>query len=177
MHAQGHGSLSFERYQEAPKHLIENMDVKSVVLASFLATTKQRLVRKPSNGLTSLPAQSTTMSFEGLLLEVQARLSGWEVIKPPLCKGISGVEHRFSFLASKEGQLCGFELCGDVGEAEVLKAFVKRRDTRATVFLVCLKGRPSEGGSRLAREYGMRILGPADIESFFEKAIVLVAST
>lgn len=90
--------------------------------------------------------------------------------------GLSGVEHRFSFLASKNGHLCGFDLCAEVKETEILKAFIKEIDSHATVFLVCLKGRPSEGGSKLAKEYGVRVLSPADIGSFFEKELVLMAA-
>lgn len=117
------------------------------------------------------------MYFESLALEIHSTKAGWNVIKPPLCKGISGVVHRFSFLASKGGRLCGFDLCAEVGEAEVLNAFVKEMDSQASVFLVCLKGRPSEGGSKLAKEYGLRILGPADIGSFFDKELTLILST
>jgi hypothetical protein len=39
-----------------------------------------------------------------------------------------------------------------VGKVEVLKAFIKEMDSRATVFLVCLRGRPSEDGLKLAKE-------------------------
>ena len=111
------------------------------------------------------------MHFETLALEIHSSMAGWEVIKPPRCTGISGVEHRFSFLASKRGELHGFDLCQDVGEVEVLKAFVKEMDTKANVFLVCLKGRPTEKGSALANEYGIKVLSPADIGSFFDTQI------
>jgi len=106
--------------------------------------------------------------FEVLALEIYATREGFEVIKPPRTMGTSGVEHRFSFLASKGGRLCGFDLCQEVGRFEVLRAFLKEIDTGASVTLICLKGRPSEEGQRLAEEYGFRILTPADSGSFFE---------
>jgi len=109
-----------------------------------------------------------TVYFEVLALEIYATKEGFEVIKPARLTGTSGVEHRFSFLASKGGRMRGFDLCQEVGKLEVLRAFLKEMDTGATVTLICLRGRPSEEGQRLAEEYGFRILTPADIGSFFE---------
>jgi hypothetical protein len=115
--------------------------------------------------------------FECLALEIYSTRAGWEVIKPPTCKGLSGVEHRFSFLASKKGHLFGFDLCTEVGDSEVLRTFIKEIDSCAAVLLVCLKGRPTDSSSKLAKDYGVRILSPADIGSFFDKELTLISTT
>jgi len=106
--------------------------------------------------------------FEVLALEVCAAKEGFEVIKPATIRGTSGIEHKFSFLASKNGRMCAFDMYQDVGQVEVLRTFLKEIDTGATVALICLRGRPSDAGQKLAKEYGFRILTPADIETFFE---------
>ena len=115
------------------------------------------------------------MYFETLALEIHSTKSGWEVIKPPRTTGVSGVEHRFTFLASKDGKMSGFDIFPEVREVEVLKAFIKEMDSGVTVYLVCLRGRPTDGGMKLAEEYGMKILGPGDIGAFFDKKTMLVA--
>jgi len=108
------------------------------------------------------------MYFENLAVEIYSTKAGLEPIKPARCRGASGVEHRFSFLASKEGRLYAFDILPEVSEMQVLSSYIKQMDTKAVVFLVCLKGSPSEGGARLAKDYGMKILSPADIGPFFK---------
>jgi len=108
------------------------------------------------------------MYFEGLAVEIYATKGGLEAVKPPRMRGASGVEHRFSFLATQEGHSFGFELSPEVGEVEVLKAYAKQLDTGAKTYLVCLKGKPSQRGLELANEYRMRILSPGEIAQFFE---------
>ena len=108
------------------------------------------------------------MNFESLALEIHATKAGFEVIKPPRCRGTSGVDHRFSFVASDGKHVYAFDLCQDVGEVEVIRAFLKKIDTGTNVSLVCLRGRPSEEGLNLAKSYDLRILTPADIEPFFD---------
>jgi len=108
------------------------------------------------------------MYFEGLAVEIYATKAGLEPVKPPRMRGVSGVEHRFSFLAAGEGRSYGFELFPEVSEIEVLKAYAKQLDTGVKTYLVCLKGKPTQAGGNLAREYGMRILGPGEIAPFFD---------
>ena len=108
------------------------------------------------------------MYFEGLAIEIYATKAGWEAVKPPRIRGASGVEHRYSFLANNEGRSCGFELSSEVGEVEVLKAYAKQLDTGVKTYLVCLKGKPTQAGADLAKEYGMVVLGPGDIAPFFD---------
>lgn len=108
------------------------------------------------------------MYFEGLAVEIYATMGGLEAVKPPRIRGASGVEHRFSFLASHEGRSFGFEIAPEVGEIEVLKVYAKQLDTGVKAYLVCLKGKPTPSGAELANEYGIRILSPAEIAPFFE---------
>jgi len=106
--------------------------------------------------------------FENLVLEIYATKAGLEVIKPARCQGTSGIEHRFSFLTSEGPRMYAFDVYPEVGEVEVIRTYLKRMDTGAETFLVCLKGRPTAAGSRLASEYGLRVLGPADVEVVFD---------
>ena len=91
------------------------------------------------------------------------------MIKPARCVGTSGVEHKFSFLAGKKGRVCAVDLYKEVGQVEVLKTFLKEMDTSADVVLVCLSGRPSAAGTELAKEYGLKIVGPGEIGKLFEE--------
>ena len=108
------------------------------------------------------------VNFETLALEIHATKAGFEIIKPARCRGTSGVDHKFSLVASEGGHVYAFDLCQDVGEVEVIRAYLKKIDTGANVTLVCLKGRPNEEGSKLAKGYDIRVLTPADIEPFFD---------
>ena len=109
------------------------------------------------------------MYFESLAIEIYSTKAGWEPVKPPRTKGDSGVEHRFSFLGVQGDEGLAFDLCTDVGQVEVLRSYVKQLDTRVKVVMVCLKGRPTEEGLALAKEYGMRILSPAEIGTYFDR--------
>jgi len=108
------------------------------------------------------------MYFEGLAVEIYATKAGWEAVKPARKRGASSVEHSFSFLAISEGSSCGFDILPEVSEVEVLKAYAKQLDTGVKTYLICLKGKPTQAGADLAKEYGIRILGPADIAPFFD---------
>ena len=142
----------------------------------FLVTNQERIRRKLAEGLTISGAQVGLVNFENLALEIHATKAGFEVIKPPRYKGTSGVEHRFSFVASDGRHVYAFDLCQDVGEVEVIRAFLKKIDTGTHVSLVCLRGRPSEEGLKLAKSYDLRILTPADIEPFFDPEAIEVAT-
>ena len=107
------------------------------------------------------------MYFELLALEIHASMSGLNVIKPPFCKGKSGVDHRFSFLASDEKLEYGFDIYDDTSQEDVLKTFTKKLDTEACAFIINLRGRPKTEVADLANKYGITILGPAEIDSFF----------
>jgi hypothetical protein len=107
------------------------------------------------------------MYFETLVLEIHANKVGWKTIKPPFLQGKSGVYQRFSFLATDETFHYGFDFYNDVSEEEVLRTYMKRLDTEVLTFIVSLRGRPRKEVAKLADEYGITILGPADIDSFF----------
>lgn len=108
--------------------------------------------------------------FENLALEIHATKAGWEVVKPPRVKGTSGVDHRFSFMASKGAELVGFDLYPQVTGIEVLKTYIKSMDAGIDASIVCLSGKPTEEGRKLAKEYGLTVLSPAEIEQRFEPA-------
>ena len=112
------------------------------------------------------------MYYEKLALEVNANIAGLDIVKPPFVRGTSGVEHKFAFLASDRMNRYGFDIHNQVGEVEVLRSFIKRMDTGVEVFLVCLSGRPSPEGQRLASSYGMKVLNPAEAGDFFSNRIV-----
>jgi hypothetical protein len=107
------------------------------------------------------------MYFELLALEIHASMSGLNVIKPPFCKGKSGVDHRFSFLASDEKLEYGFDIYDDTSQEDVLKTFTKKLDTEVCAFIINLRGRAKEEVVDLANKYGITILGPAEIDTFF----------
>jgi hypothetical protein len=107
------------------------------------------------------------MYFELLALEIHATMAGLKVIKPPYCKGESGVNHRFSFLAEDDNITYGFDIYDDVSQEEVLRTYTKKLDTKAYPFIVSLRGKAKPEVAALADDYGITILGPADIDNFF----------
>jgi hypothetical protein len=94
------------------------------------------------------------MYFERLVLEIQSNNAGWKTVKPPFVDGISGIAHKFSFLATDDACTYGFDIYNNVSEEEVLRTYMK-------------SGRPKMEVARLADQYGITILGPGDIEQFF----------
>lgn len=112
------------------------------------------------------------MYYEKLALEVGATVAGFEVMKPPTLMGASGVMHRFSFAAAEGDTVYGFDIYDDVGEIDIIKSYIKKMDTGARVFVVCLRGRPGPQAVELARNYDLEILGPKEVGDFFEERIV-----
>jgi hypothetical protein len=111
------------------------------------------------------------MYYEKLALEVGATVAGLEVMNPPTLSGASGVQHRFSFAAAEEETVYGFDMYNEVGEIEIIKSYIKKMDTGARVFVVCLSGHPGPQAAELARNYDMVILGPKEVGDFFEERI------
>jgi hypothetical protein len=103
------------------------------------------------------------VTFESLVVEVQAVKAGWSVVKPPHAIGDSRVEHGFTLLASRQGKKVAFDILHDVGEVDVLWAFIKGMDTGIPVVIVALRGRPTDRAVKLAAEYGMRIVSPVEV--------------
>jgi hypothetical protein len=112
-----------------------------------------------------------TVYYEELALEVSASIAGLRVVKPPVIRGRSGVEHRFSFMATDEKVNYGFDVWQNVNEVEVLRTFIKKLDTGVQSLIVCLSGRPSLEGKKLAGGYGIEVLTPGDVGNFFSKRI------
>jgi hypothetical protein len=107
------------------------------------------------------------MYFERLVLEIHSNNAGWKVVKPPFVTGTSGVPQKFSFLATDESCFYGFDIYNDVSQEEVLRTYMKRMDTKALTVIISLSGRPRKEVAKMADQYGITILSPADIESFF----------
>lgn len=109
------------------------------------------------------------MYFELLALEIHATMAGLKVVKPSICEGDSGVAQRFSFLAVDwEGLRYAFDIYDEVNEEKMMRTYLKKMDAKANVFIVSLRGKPSPDVATMADEYGITILGPADIGGFFE---------
>ena len=117
--------------------------------------------------LTSSSKPGRVMYFERLVLEIHANNAGWRTIKPPFCTGESEVQQKFSFLATDETCVYCFDIYNEVSEEDVLRTYMKRLDTKVLTVIVNLRGRPRKEVARIADDYGITILGPAEIESFF----------
>ena len=109
------------------------------------------------------------MEFEKLAVEVSATRAGLAEIKPPTMAGVSGVQHRFSLLFSDGDSRYAFDFYERVTEAQVIRSYAKKFDTKSSVAIVSLSGEVTDAAAALARSYGISIAGPDDIESFFRK--------
>jgi hypothetical protein len=119
----------------------------------------------------TFPSGWGKLYYEKLALEVGATVAGYEVMKPPVIMGASGVEQRFTFVAVEGSDRYAFDIYNDVGEVEILKTYVKKMDTGAETFVVCLSGRPKEQAKELSENYGIQILGPKEVGDFFTRRI------
>jgi predicted RecB family endonuclease len=111
------------------------------------------------------------MYYEKLALEVGATVAGLDVIKPAVVRGESGLEQRFTFVASDRRDTYAFDVYNDVGEVEILRTYIKKMDTGANAFVVCLSGRPDAKAKELARNYGIAVLSPMEVGDFFSSRI------
>jgi len=111
------------------------------------------------------------MYYEKLALEVGATVAGLDVVKPAVIRGESGAEQRFSFVAEDRGELYAFDIYTEVTEVDVLRTYVKKMDTGASAFIVCLSGRPDGKAKELARNYGIDVLSPMEVGDFFSSRI------
>jgi predicted RecB family endonuclease len=111
------------------------------------------------------------MYYERLALEVGATVAGFDVIKPASIRGASGVEQSFDFVAADGHQMYAFDLCAKIGQVEILRTYVKKMDTGAKTFIVCLSGRPNAETKDLARNYGIDVLSPSDVGNLFSSRI------
>ncbi len=111
------------------------------------------------------------MYYEKLALEVGATVAGFDVVKPPRLTGASGVEHKFTFVATDGSQKFAFDVYPEVGQVEILRAYVKKMDTEARMFVVCLSGRPNAEAREMSRCYDIDIIGPKEVGDFFSSLI------
>jgi hypothetical protein len=111
------------------------------------------------------------MYYERLALEVGATVAGFTVIKPAVVRGASGVDQSFTFVAADGDRTYAFDVCPQVGEVEILRMYVKKMDTGARTFVVCLSGRPNSEAKGLANNYGIDILSPSEVGDFFSSLI------
>jgi hypothetical protein len=111
------------------------------------------------------------MYYEKLALEVNAAASGLDVIKPAVLKGRSGLDQKFTFVAADGPAMYAFDIYPEVGENEVMRAYVKKIDTGADTFVVCLQGKPTPEAADMARSYGIEVLGPGSVGDFFNRKI------
>jgi hypothetical protein len=111
------------------------------------------------------------MYYEKLALEVGATVAGLDVVKPAVLRGESGAEQRFTFVASDSSGTYAFDIYNEVKEVEVLRTYIKKMDTGANAYVVCLSGRPDAKAKELARNYGIDVLGPMEVGDFFSSRI------
>lgn len=111
------------------------------------------------------------MYYEKLALEVGATVAGFTVVKPSVIQGTSGNIQKFTFVASDGPEMYAFDVCTDVTQVEILRTYVKKMDTGAKTYVICLSGRPTPEAKEMARYYGIEILDPSDVGDFFCKKI------
>lgn len=111
------------------------------------------------------------MYYERLALEVGATVAGFNVVKPAAITGASGTEHRFTFVASEGSSTYAFDVYPEVGEVEILRTYIKKLDTGARTFVICLSGKPRAEALRVAECYGIELLGPKEVGDFFSRKI------
>jgi len=114
---------------------------------------------------------ASKMYYEKLALEVGATVAGLDVVKPAVITGESGIDQRFTFVAADGEDTYAFDVYAEVKEVEILRTYVKKMDTGAKAYVVCLSGRPDAKAKELARNYGIDVLSPMEVGDFFSTRI------
>jgi len=117
------------------------------------------------------------MYYEKLALEVGATVAGFNVVKPAMIEGASGVNQRFTFVASDGPDMYAFDVCAEVGQKEILQTYIKKMDTGANAYVVCLSGKAKPEAREMADIYGIEVLGPKEVGDFFSQRIALQVSS
>jgi len=60
-----------------------------------------------------------------------------------------------------------FDIYEQLNETDIIKTYIKKLDTGATAYVICLTGKMTEGASKLVSEYGLEVLRSDNIESDF----------
>ncbi|MDE1852683.1 MAG: hypothetical protein KGI38_02920 [Thaumarchaeota archaeon] len=107
------------------------------------------------------------MEYEKLLIGVGATRAGLKPVLPRVLRGVSGVEHRFNMLFTDGARQYAFDIYESIRDFEVVKSYLKKFDTGASVFLVCPTENVSWEARSLAVGYDMKILSPESIPVFF----------
>lgn len=107
------------------------------------------------------------MYYERLSLEVVAARLQWEVVSPPILRGLSGVTHKFDFVAVDGKEKLVFDIYDRLNETDVIKTFIKKLDTGASAYIICLSDKAEEGAGKLAAEYRLKILPSKGVEYAF----------
>ncbi len=112
------------------------------------------------------------MEFESLVLEVAASKVGFKASKPPIIRGASGVDHKFSFVVSDKDTTIAFDYYDEVNETDIIKSYIKLYDTGAKMSIVSLTGRSTSKAQALAHEYNMPITTLEGAKRYFEQRVV-----
>lgn len=118
-----------------------------------------------------LRARESKLYYEKLALEVGATVAGFDVVKPAVLTGASGVVHSFTFVAAEGSTTYAFDVYREVGEVEMIRTYIKKMDTGARTLVVCLSGKPKAEALRMADCYGIELLGPKEVGDFFSRRI------
>ncbi len=104
-----------------------------------------------------------------LLKELQeiAKVSGHNVIVPPILKGETGILHGFSFLVASGEKFCGVDIYKNVGGVDVLKSRIKQLDTEASVCLISTI-HPTEETRLLCSAYDMKLFTRSELRGTAE---------
>ncbi|MBI3022370.1 MAG: hypothetical protein HYY68_01420 [Thaumarchaeota archaeon] len=104
-------------------------------------------------------------------LEEIAKMSGHNVIVPPILKGETGILHGFSFLVASGEKFCGVDIYKNVSGVDVLKSRIKQLDTEASVCLISTT-HPTEETRLLCSEYDMKLFTRSDVQGRIETGAV-----
>jgi hypothetical protein len=107
------------------------------------------------------------MEFEKLALEVSAAKAGLKPVNPHVLRGASGIDHRVNLLFTDGAKLYGFDFYESVTEIEVVRSFAKKFDCKVAINIVSLSGEVTQGARELATGYGMKVLSPRAVETYF----------
>lgn len=113
------------------------------------------------------PEYLQSVQCERRSLKTTAAKLHWQIVSPPSLRGRSGVTHRFDFVATRGKDSLVFDICEQPSETDVIKTFIKKLDTGASACIICLTRKMTQEASKLAAEYGLKVLRSDNIESAF----------
>jgi len=113
---------------------------------------------------------------ERISLETVAVKSRWRIVNPPALIGRSGITHRFDLVVMNGQEVRAFDICERLSEIDVIRIYLKKLDTGASVCIVCHAKRMTEGVRRLVSEYGLKALHSDEVELAFGAKIMRTQS-